>query len=351
MAKKDTTPKGVSRRDEYEDQIVERRHQEMIDREGVEAESLVSDNTPEPEEKPKEELEESAEEGEKSENEEAKAEEKEDEEQQEEIKEEQESPVFLQDGVWMTRAKINGEEHVVPYEKTLASYQKGETADARLREAAERRKELEAWQTELQQKEQALRTTQPSRDAGAAPSEDVQTERVALITRYHEALTSGDDEEAADLLSQIAQGNQGGPQPTQVDPKAIIEQAKQEIREDEKREKLLKARKRFMKEFEDLAGDTYLFEVANKRSAELYDEDPDRDPWEILQEAGTFTRERFKEPAKTPVKSDQSRKARKENLASDEPATASAAPGSDEPAPQTYSDIIAEEKAARGQRF
>ena len=86
-------------------------------------------------------------------------------------------------------------------------------------------------------------------------------------------------------------------QSPQVDVNSIIERTKAEMREEEKqaRERGYELRRKqavdmFHTEFPDIAEDSSLLAVAYRRSAELYQENPTRDPWDIMHECGEFAR-------------------------------------------------------------
>ena len=94
------------------------------------------------------------------------------------------APLREQDGEWYATAKVNGEEVQVPYSDVMAQYQKNSAADKRLQEAAERQRELEAYEEQLNQYRAQLeaQTNQPSTDAEPSPSTDATTD--ALNSAY-----------------------------------------------------------------------------------------------------------------------------------------------------------------------
>jgi len=287
-----------------------------------------------------------------------------------------ELPVYLKDGVPMTRVKVNGVEEEIPYANVLARYQKDSAGDIKLQQAAERERELDEREMELQRRE-AEQTARnhflSNRDDGGAPSNvDAQaTDEDNLVSQYHDALLSGDEEEANKLLLQINHSRTSqGATPVNVDD--IVQRAKAEVREElqqESREtERQKALKRFKREYSDIMSDVRLKNVADARSLELYDEnDPTQDFWEIMKQAGDETREWMKSlsgsedgtEVDAPDKGGngknvdvklEDRGKRKSVIDDVVPAgtTASIGEGADD-APQSYSEIIAEERAARGQ--
>ena len=90
--------------------------------------------------------------------------------------------------------------------------------------------------------------------------------------------------------------------------------------------------------------------VADRRSAELYSENPTRDPWDIMQECANYAQDwlKTKVDAMGGGSKEGSRSQRKQNLDEVVPRNVKAHIGDDENEP-TYSDIIAEMKQDRGQ--
>jgi len=268
------------------------------------------------------------------------------------------NPLIKKSDEWYVTAKVNGEEKDVLWNDVLTQYQKNSSADKRLQEASERQRELEEYESKLNAYRSHLETQarQPSSDAGedeGSPSGSDATD--ALYEQYHDALFQGDETKASGLLKKIRAADR--PSTPQIDVNSIIERTKAEMREEEKqaRERGYETRrqsavKMFHDEYPDIAGDPSLLAVADRRSAELYADNPTRDPWDIMQECADYSRTWLNsyveklggEPAEV------SRTQRKQNMDEVVPRNVKASIGEDEEV-QTYSDIIAQMKQERGQ--
>lgn len=263
-------------------------------------------------------------------------------------------PLVKKGESWYATAKVNGEAVDVEWDEVLAQYQKNSSADKRLQEAAERQRELEQYEARLNAYRSDLeaQTRQPSSDAGneQSPSSDATD---ALYEQYHDALFQGDESKASSLLKKIRANESQSPQ---VDVNSIIERTKAEMREEEKqaRERGYELRRKqavdmFQTEFPDIAEDGYRLAVADRRSAELFQENPTRDPWDIMHECGEFAREWIKHEEKMGGKPvEEVRQERKQDMEEVTPKNVRASIGEDE-VELTYSDIISEMKAGRNQ--
>ena len=273
------------------------------------------------------------------------------------VEEDFSNPLERRGDDWYVNAKVNGESTSVPWEQVVSQYQKNTAADQRLQQASDRQRELadyedklNAYRAQLEAQTRQLSAT----DAGEeeSPSSDATD---ALYEQYHDALFQGDEVKASGLLKKIRSADRQPAQ--QVDVSSIIEQTKAEMREEEKqaRERGYEMRRKqavemFHSEYPDVAQDTGMLAVADRRSAELYSENPTRDPWDIMQECANYAQDWLK----TKVDSmgggpkEESRAQRKQNLDEVVPRNVKSHIGDDMEEP-TYSDIIAEMKQGRGQ--
>jgi len=274
------------------------------------------------------------------------------------VEEDFSNPLERKGDDWYVNAKVNGENTSVPWEQVVSQYQKNTAADQRLQQASDRQRELadyeeklNAYRAQLEAQTRQLSST----DAGEeeeSPSSDATD---ALYEQYHDALFQGDEVKASGLLKKIRSADRQPAQ--QVDVSSIIEQTKAEMREEEKqaRERGYEMRRKqavemFHSEYPDVAQDTGMLAVADRRSAELYSENPTRDPWDIMQECANYAQDWLK----TKVDSmgggpkEESRAQRKQNLDEVVPRNVKSHIGDDMEEP-TYSDIIAEMKQGRGQ--
>ena len=240
--------------------------------------------------------------------------------------------------------------------EVLTQYQKNSSADKRLQEASERQRELEEYETKLNAYRSHLETQarQPSSDAveEESPSSDATD---ALYEQYHDALFQGDEVKASGLLKKIRTADR--PSTPEIDVNSIVERTKAEMREEEKqaRERGYETRRQdavmmFHDESPDISGDPSLIAGADRRSAELYSENPTRDPWDIMQECAEYSRAWINAYVEKlgGGPAEERRTQRKQNMDEVVPRNVKASIGEDE-VEQSYSDIIAEMKQGRGQ--
>lgn len=264
-------------------------------------------------------------------------------------------PLVKKGDSWYATAKINGEAVDVEWDEVLAQYQKNSSADKRLQEASERQRELEDYEAKLNAYRADLeaKTRQPSPDAGTtqSPSSDATD---ALYEQYHDALFQGDENKASSLLKKIRATEKPAPQ---VDVNSIIERTKAEMREEEKqaRERGYEIRRKqavemFHSEYPDIAADIGMLAVADRRSAELYQSNPTRDPWDIMQECASYAQDWLKVKVDTMGGGSREvvRQERKQSMEEVTPKNVRAIIGEDEQE-LSYSDIISEMKQGRGQ--
>lgn len=272
---------------------------------------------------------------------------------------ESESPLFMENGQWMTRVKVDGEIKTVPFARLQAAAQKLEAGDKRLEEANRLRQEIDQREQQLLQREQGLKNQPPAQGADGQgqtktgqPNEEVTT----LIKQYHEALLNGDDENTTnELLAKLATA---GRQQPQVDVSQLAEQVERQVesriqqrqqeaerkdRESAHKAELSSAFTTFKDEFKDIAGDQELLQMADRLTVTVSQEYPTYTPLQVMREAGKRTRKWLSEKT-----GDTPRVNRKRNLKT-AAGTGARQPGKPPEKPQTRSDQLNEIRAARGQ--
>ena len=273
------------------------------------------------------------------------------------VEEDFSNPLERRGDDWYVNAKVNGENTSVPWEQVVSQYQKNTAADQRLQQASDRQRELadyeeklNAYRAQLEAQTRQLSATDASEEE--SPSSDATD---ALYEQYHDALFQGDEVKASGLLKKIRAADR--PSTPEIDVNSIVERTKAEMREEEKqaRERGYETRrqdavKMFHNEYPDISGDPSLLAVADRRSAELYSENPTRDPWDIMQECAEYSRAWINAYVEKlgGGPAEERRTQRKQNMDEVVPRNVKASIGEDE-VEQSYSDIIAEMKQGRGQ--
>ncbi len=285
----------------------------------------------------------------------------------EEVVEKKPSPVDVweEDGTWYTAVKVDGQDIKVPFNDLKSSHQKDRASQKRFEEAAEygrrvqeREAQLNAYVQKMQQRqqmEQMQQTQPPSQDA--EPEQEQPDDSPDLIKKYHEALYEDDADKAAELFKTLT--NKGRSVPTAIpDVDQAVQAAMQKVmaqqhaqtqrqRQWAYQKSLEDAVKWFDDEYPDIANVPELRAVADNRTIELTQSNPDWSPQQIMQEAAEITRQWAKEFL-SPNKNERVER-KKKIMQHPKAASASSKIGEDEPAPQSASDIIQEMKHARGQ--
>lgn len=263
-----------------------------------------------------------------------------------------ESPLFMENGQWMTRVKVDGEIKTVPFARLQAAAQKLEAGDKRLEEANRLRQEIDQREQQLLQREQGLTNQPPAQGAdgqGQTEKDQPNEEVTTLIKQYHEALLNGDDENTTnELLAKLATA---GRQQPQVDVSQLAEQVERQVesriqkRQQEAAQKaeLSDAFTTFKDEFKDIAGDQELLQMADRLTVTVSQEYPTYTPLQVMREAGKRTRKWLSDKT-----GDTPRVNRKRNLKT-AAGTGARQPGKPPEKPQTRSDQLNEIRAARGQ--
>jgi len=269
------------------------------------------------------------------------------------------SPMWKEDDSWYTTIKVDGEDIKVPFNDLRSSHQKDKASQKRFEEAAEygrrvqeREAQLNAYVQNMQREAAASNTTtvtdvEPEQEPDDSPD---------LIKKYHEALYEDDADKAAELFKALTNKGRSQPATQNVDEavqqalqRAMAQQQAQSKREQQwaYQKSLEDAVKWFDTEYPDVAGTPELRAVADNRTIDLTQSNPDWSPKQIMQEAAESTRQWAKEFL-SPNKNE--RVARKKKIVQHPRATnASARLGEEEPVPETAADIIEEMKRVRGQ--
>ena len=271
-------------------------------------------------------------------------------------------PVWQEGEDWYTSIKVDGEDIKVPFSDLRSSHQKDRASQKRFEEAAEygrkvqhREAQLNSYVQRMQQQQQMQRPQPPSQDA--EPEQEQPDDSPELIKKYHEALYEDDADKAAELFKALTNKGRSEPAATpnvdqavqQALQRAMAQQHAQNQRQQQwaYHKSLEDAVKWSDNEYPDIANTPELRAVADNRTIELTQSNPDWSPQQIMQEAAETTRQWAKEFL-SPNKNE--RADRKKKIVQHPKATnASSRIGEEEPVPETSSDIIKEMQRVRGQ--
>jgi len=272
----------------------------------------------------------------------------------EEVVEEDSSPFWREDDTWYTNVKVDGEDIQVPFDDLKTSHQKDRASQKRFEEAAEYGRRVQEREAQLNAYIQQMQTQQPpSKDAEAV--EEPKEESSSLIKKYHEALYEDDADKAAELFNTLTKGRSS---PATQNVEEVVEKvltrtmsqqrAKVQRQQQYAYQKSLEdAVKHFDTEYPDIAGSPELRSIADNRTIDLTQSNPDWSPKQIMEEAAKSTRQWAKEFL-SPNKNERADR-KKKIVRHPKAASASSKIGEDEPEPMTTSDIIKEMKEQRGQ--
>ena len=266
-----------------------------------------------------------------------------------------EPPVYLKDGVWVTKRKVNGSEEEVPFDIVLSASQKLQAGDERLREAAERQKELALERQELERQRQEL-------EARFAPKQEDPAE---LAQRYHDLLLNEDptDPEIKKELDQLLVKMNHKPEtaPTQEVIDERVEKAVQKRRVDSWNTRLRAADTWVSETHKDVWDDDLLKAVATREAQKIMSEEIEQglrvnskfsqldvDPKTVYEKAVSRTREWLKSQTAGATRTDG--RVERKRSAGVKTATGNSAKAQLDapPKPLTQAEKVAQMRRARG---
>ena len=221
------------------------------------------------------------------------------------------------DGKPMFRTTVDGQEKLIPLDAARAELQKHIAANIRLQSAAARQKELDAREAALRKREATPVKAHPS----ATPVDET-----ALAREVVRSLVTETEEQAAAKLAKTFKTIRQAATP-QIDLNQVREVAATTARQTVAVERTQAAFQdgftQFQKDYPEIAKDSDLFALADKRSETIGNEHPDWTPEAVMKEAGRQTREWMKAMGFTPsapkngtppASTDPIRQQRKDNL-------------------------------------
>lgn len=262
------------------------------------------------------------------------------------------APVYLRDGEYYTRLKVNGQEQEVPFSKVQATMQKHVSADQRLQYASELLRRAEERDRVLRDNEAKLRSrpVQPSVADADEPDHVLKARAQKVINK----LLDGETEQAADDLVKMLKARKvvaPAPDLGELERRAA-EKAMSAIEQREYQRDLQKGNQAFAESYPEIMSDPDLFALADQKTIEISREKPYLTPSQVLMEAGDVVMRKFvRREAPTPAAVSSSRQERKTTLKPmPKPASARQVKPAPQPLPMsTPSDYLAEIRRMRGQ--
>lgn len=257
------------------------------------------------------------------------------------------------EGKPMFRTVVDGQEKLIPLETARAQLQKNLAADKRLQQAWELKQQLDAREATIRQTEETLR----SRSHPAAQATSVDDRKLAgdLVRSLVSEPEDKAAEKMAEAFGRIRQASAPGLDIGAV-TKAAREEAQRTFAAEREKEALGNGFTQFTKDYPDIAGNSELFTLADKKSEVIAAEHPEWKPHQIMDEAGRQTRAWMQSMGVTSkvaaAKAVSGNQQRKQNLVPMPQArTAAPAPraaSEDESSPQAQ---LAEIRKSRGQPY
>lgn len=212
--------------------------------------------------------------------------------------------IELRDGKPVIKTKVNGKVEYKDLDAVVRDLQKYEAGDARLREAAEERRRLDAERAELDRQKKQSTVQLP-------PGADEQDLDLKGLTK---TLLGGTEEEIEEGLKKLVTKVRTPSKAASVDPAELARQIRPILQQDEFEADRAYGNQALEVEYPDIVADPELLAVANVKTAKLFEQHPDWKPSRIILEAAKQTREQHASRTTTPSEPLESRKGRKERL-------------------------------------
>jgi len=211
--------------------------------------------------------------------------------------------IVMQNGAPMVKAKVNGEDRLIPLADAKRQVQIGVAAEVRMQNAAQAEKTLAERANKLSAGEAALaarmKVLQSQPSVPAKPDltdEELEKEAVEIF----ETAFSGTEEDAAKKLAKtlvkIRDSAASKVKPTQqIDANAIARQAASiatgVLTEQSRKKDMTKAYEKFKGDYPDIMEDRFLYKMADDMTDQVEREHPDWNIAQIMDEAGKRTRD------------------------------------------------------------
>lgn len=283
-------------------------------------------------------------------------------------------PLYERDGKYYAKVKIDGEEKEISYDQLKASAQKDQASFERFQQAAAMQQANEERARQLDEREAELKAQSAQRAAAPAPvveqpgatKEDIDPKAVA--EELYDALAFEDEETVRKKIAKFVSGQaktrnatgRGEESSTQregtADVQAAVRAELERMRQNEWQTARKAAVAQWEIDYEDVANDEQLRNIANIRATQIAKAHPEQ-PLEVtLQQAGEFARQfgdtqtaGGQQPT-VDEDSGETRKQRKQKIPAPVRTNSKAASrkGTEEK-PLTRSQVVAQIRAGRGQ--
>jgi len=255
--------------------------------------------------------------------------------------------------VEMVLVKVNGVEKRVPKadvdaEGGVVAYQKSRSADEKMRQAAEIRKQNELKERELAQRELAISqqseaSLNKDKNPSAKPSTDapgISAEAKALKDKMY----SGDEDQAAEAIDTILKRTESSSTP-KIDTNAVVSQATAQVQLEIERKQAVAD---FKSEYSEIDSNPEYRKYADQATLLIRAENPNWTPRQIIMEAGEQARLKFADQIreKSAAAEDEQRLNNKRTTDNVKGADAKVQPKPAEK-PLTQSQIIAQMQSGR----
>jgi hypothetical protein len=206
--------------------------------------------------------------------------------------------IEMHNGAPMVKAKVNGQDRLIPLADAKRQVQIGVAAEVRMQNAAQAEKHVQEREARLTAGEAALQarmTTQPQQ--AAIPSDLSDDDLLSEATEIFNTAFSGTEEDAARKLAKTLGKirNSAAKQPTQqIDPNAIANQVQSLIEgrlsEKSRNQDVQTGFANFKTNYPDILGDPMLFRMADDMTETIEQENPNWTIAQVMDEAGQRTR-------------------------------------------------------------
>lgn len=249
------------------------------------------------------------------------------------------------------KTKIEDAGGVAAYQKNAAASEMLNQASAELRQVKEQERRLQEREAHLSQREQEIQYQQRATNLPAT-ADDLKE----IAGKYHEAMTQhligdGDIETANELLIKLQTAQNATVNTDEIANKAVY-MARRELEAESKAATQARfdadcaeGEMRFKDQFPDLAEDPLLFKIVNDRTGEIYQENPNRSPVAIIEEAAKEIRGWVNKRNTATSKDGKLAAKRSQDTVKGGSVRMASRPT---PAPQTKSNYVQELRIARG---